>query len=318
MWRGCQVVGAARSAQIGTASSASTRIRMLTAVHDPGTHSRRIHSTWTTVMPSAYRAAQVRRRGSARITRSHWVTIASRMITYPMTTTRRSPRSNAAEMPEANTSTPAICTSVVIRYGPSSVSYAEANQVKFIQAHQMPKNISRYHGSARSMSPVERAWCRRAAASETATTKHRSKNSSSGVEARCSSSARRAVIGRSQGRWSVWVTARTYRRCGVPVTGRVAGGVPRSYRPVMWRHPHHRRRRDTRNAQALDRGPGGGHPSPVLAARAGAPDDRGQADRGRGAAARHRHAVAAAAAAVDRAGPGAHHRGARAPRGGGG
>ena len=34
-----------------------------------------------------------------------------------------------------------ICTSTEIRYGTSSLSYAEANQVKFIQAHQIAKKI---------------------------------------------------------------------------------------------------------------------------------------------------------------------------------
>lgn len=41
------------------------------------------------------------------------------------------------------TSAPAIWTRVVARYSQSSTSKAEANQVKFIQAHQMPKNTIR-------------------------------------------------------------------------------------------------------------------------------------------------------------------------------
>ncbi len=53
---------------------------------------------------------------------------------------RKSVYSAARVTPAASTSTPAICTSVVSRYTPSSTSYADANQVKFIHAHQMAKN----------------------------------------------------------------------------------------------------------------------------------------------------------------------------------
>jgi hypothetical protein len=42
--------------------------------------------------------------------------------------------------PDASTSTPAICTKTSNRYATPSVSYAEANHVKFIHAHQMAKN----------------------------------------------------------------------------------------------------------------------------------------------------------------------------------
>jgi len=41
------------------------------------------------------------------------------------------------------TSAPAIWTRVSRRYKSSSLSYAEANQVKFIQAHQIAKNTQR-------------------------------------------------------------------------------------------------------------------------------------------------------------------------------
>lgn len=47
---------------------------------------------------------------------------------------------SASAAPAATTSAPVIWTSVSSRYGTSSVSYAEANQVKFIQAHQIAKN----------------------------------------------------------------------------------------------------------------------------------------------------------------------------------
>jgi hypothetical protein len=40
-------------------------------------------------------------------------------------------------------SAPTICTSVRSRNTTSSLSYADANHVKFIHAHQMAKNTSR-------------------------------------------------------------------------------------------------------------------------------------------------------------------------------
>ena len=51
--------------------------------------------------------------------------------------------SSIAGMPAAKMSAPEICTNTRSRYGTSSQSYAEANQVKFIQAHQMAKNTIR-------------------------------------------------------------------------------------------------------------------------------------------------------------------------------
>jgi hypothetical protein len=65
------------------------------------------------------------------------------MITYPMTMTVKSLSAKTRGTPAAMTSEPAICTSTSSRYGTSSVSYAEANQVKFIHAHQMAKNVIR-------------------------------------------------------------------------------------------------------------------------------------------------------------------------------
>ena len=63
------------------------------------------------------------------------------MMTYPNVTMRKSGWSAAARgTPAASTSAPVIWTNVVSRYTASSVSYADANQVKFIQAHQMAKN----------------------------------------------------------------------------------------------------------------------------------------------------------------------------------
>ena len=68
--------------------------------------------------------------------------------------------------------------------------------MKPIHAHQMAKNTMRY---ATTPSPAwfsATSWCSSAAACATATTKQRSKNSSSGVAVRCGSAVERAVIGR--------------------------------------------------------------------------------------------------------------------------
>jgi hypothetical protein len=51
--------------------------------------------------------------------------------------------SNMEGTPAARMSAPAICTNTASRYGTSSQSYAEANQVKFIHAHQMAKKTIR-------------------------------------------------------------------------------------------------------------------------------------------------------------------------------
>jgi len=51
--------------------------------------------------------------------------------------------SNMAVMPAANNNAPAIWTNTSSRYGTSSQSYADANQVKAIHAHQMAKNTIR-------------------------------------------------------------------------------------------------------------------------------------------------------------------------------
>ncbi len=67
----------------------------------------------------------------------------------------------------------------------SSVSYAEANHEKFIHAHQIPKNTRMYFPTgAPTEPPSAKAWWRLFAACATATTKTRSKNSSSGVDDR--------------------------------------------------------------------------------------------------------------------------------------
>ena len=48
--------------------------------------------------------------------------------------------SNMAGTPAARIKAPVICTNTASRYGTSSLSYADANHVKFIHAHQMAKN----------------------------------------------------------------------------------------------------------------------------------------------------------------------------------
>src|ERR1700730_10681063 len=48
---------------------------------------------------------------------------------------------NTCGMPNASTSTPTICSIVVSRYTQSSVSYAEANQLKLIHA-QHTENVA--------------------------------------------------------------------------------------------------------------------------------------------------------------------------------
>lgn len=73
-------------------------------------------------MPVAYRTAHRRPSGCCDAARSHCAIIAMRMMTYPTTTTVKSPSSKAAGTPAASTRTPAICTSVTSRYGTSSVS----------------------------------------------------------------------------------------------------------------------------------------------------------------------------------------------------
>src|SRR4029453_11315312 len=93
---------------------------------------------------------------------------------------------------------PGGCTNPVSRYGTSSVSYADANQVKFIQAHQIAKNNMAKPKVASAAWPSVIPWCSALAACATAITNTRSNNNSSGVEARCSSCCERARIGRTQ------------------------------------------------------------------------------------------------------------------------
>ena len=100
-------------------------------------------------------------------------------------------------MPAATVSAPPIWTRVMTRYNQSSLSYADANQVKFSQPHQTAKNAITKLPTA----PQPWWWpiwsARPIEASDTATTKVRSKKSSSGVAARCDSCGSRGRIGGS-------------------------------------------------------------------------------------------------------------------------
>ena len=68
--------------------------------------------------------------------------------------------------------------------------------MKFIHAHQMAKNTIAYPTTPSPTWSSATSWWSADAAWATATTKHRSKNSSSAVALRCSSSVARASIGR--------------------------------------------------------------------------------------------------------------------------
>ena len=82
--------------------------------------------------------------------------MASRMMTYPMTSTRLStwPPSSMewkrAGSPSAAMQTPTIWTIVTTRNTQSSVSKAEANQEKLIQAQMIAKTPM-----AKAMRPVQ-------------------------------------------------------------------------------------------------------------------------------------------------------------------
>ena len=66
------------------------------------------------------------------------------MTTYPPTVAMFGVRvSNIVVIPAARSNAPAICTNTSSRYGTSSQSYAEANQVNAIHAHQMAKKTIR-------------------------------------------------------------------------------------------------------------------------------------------------------------------------------
>ena len=65
--------------------------------------------------------------------------------------------------------------------------------MKFIHAHHTPKKPIRKPTTPSAMWPSTSSWCSDADAWATATTKHRSKNSSSGVDVRNASSGLRTT-----------------------------------------------------------------------------------------------------------------------------
>ena len=72
----------------------------------------------------------------------------TRMITLPTTTSPKCPEPSSTPasrtvIPPASVSTPTICRMVSSRNPTSSLSYAEENQLKFSQAHQIEKNAIR-------------------------------------------------------------------------------------------------------------------------------------------------------------------------------
>ena len=80
--------------------------------------------------------------------------------------------------------TPTICTIVVSRYTQSSVSYAEANHAKLIQAHDTA-NVAKQNPTIPSLTwPAARRWASSSAAVPNAITNVRSNSSSSGVAVR--------------------------------------------------------------------------------------------------------------------------------------
>ena len=80
--------------------------------------------------------------------------------------------------------TPTICTIVVRRYTQSSVSYAEANHAKLIQAHDTA-NVAKQNPTIPALTwPAARRWASSSAAVPNAITNARSNSSSRGVAVR--------------------------------------------------------------------------------------------------------------------------------------
>ena len=92
------------------------------------------------------------------------------------------------------------------------MSYADANQVKLTQAHQMPKKIMRKPGTPWPGWPSATSCTSWRPACAIATTKHRSKKSSRGVAARWRSVRGRSRMRRGMGRLFVrwWERAGGY------------------------------------------------------------------------------------------------------------
>ena len=82
----------------------------------PSGRSRRsTQPTCTATMPAAKRSELRRWGGSVAAARSHWVTMARRMTTYPTVITAKSLPSMASGTPAARIRAPAIWTRVVSR-----------------------------------------------------------------------------------------------------------------------------------------------------------------------------------------------------------
>ena len=94
--------------------------------------------------------------------------------------------------------TPTICIIVSSRYTQSSVSYAEANQLKPTQAQHTKSVAHRKPVRPAATCPSASRWASSDAATPNATTKVRSKSNSRGVATRWGSSGSRPDIGRSR------------------------------------------------------------------------------------------------------------------------
>src|SRR5215211_2594064 len=139
-----------------------------------------------------------------------------------------------------------IATNSVTRYGTSSLSKEVAYQVKIIHDHQTGTKSPR----KRSTPSAFGSWCSPRASAATATTKHRSKKSSSQVDFR--SSARASLV-----RLRI-ACGRTKREEYRPSAGSSPETVPCFGASVMAKAPW-RRRADARRCA----GPQQGHPLPI-------------------------------------------------------
>src|SRR5579864_4852414 len=108
----------------------------------------------------------------------------------------RSMEANMRGTPAASTSTPIICTMVTMRNSQSSVSYAEENHEKLIQAQQMAR-LAKPNPTRPAMTwPSASTEAASEAARPKLVANVKSNRSSSGVTARCASCGSRPVIRR--------------------------------------------------------------------------------------------------------------------------
>src|ERR1700733_15050617 len=194
------------SASSGPDSSMAiiTAIRMKVTLSELSAMATVIHPTCAMVMAIAYARQADRRSGSWFAARNHWITMAMRITTYPATSTRLltcSPpaiEANTFGIPKVRTRTPTICSIVVSRYTQSSVSYAEANQLKLIHAQLTEKVANEKPASPAPMWLLTSMCANSDAATPKATTNVRSNSSSNGVAARCGGGGSRPDIRRSR------------------------------------------------------------------------------------------------------------------------